>query len=136
MLKATLQKIQHTTIVRCRGRIIVGENFAALRNAVMRHSSTDVVVLDLAGVRRVDAGGLGVLLDLRQWAEVNSIRFKLMNVMPKVQRILKLTKLDRVFEFWSARDMFDLLCHAHSENVAAHGFPTSENVVALEPPAA
>jgi anti-anti-sigma factor len=136
MLKATLQKIRHTTIVRCQGRIIVGENFAALRNAAMRHSSTDMVVLDLAGVRRVDAGGLGVLLDLRQWAEANSIRFKLMNVMPKVQRILKLTKLDRVFEFWSARDMFDLLCHAHSESAGVLDLPTSQNVAVWEPPAA
>ena len=136
MLKATVQTIRDTTIVRCQGRIIVGENFTVLRNAVMRHSSTDRVVLDLAGVRRVDAGGLGVLLGLRAWAETNSIRFKLMNVMPTVQRILKLTKLDRVFEYWSVGDMFDLLCHAHSQKGVIHGFPIRENAVAWEQPAA
>src|SRR5271169_1737432 len=105
MLKATVQKIRDTTIVRCQGRIIVGENFATLRDAVLKHSSAAMVVLDLAGVKRIDAGGLGVLLGLRKWAESNAVRFKLMNVMPKVERLLKLTKLDRVFEFWSLRDM-------------------------------
>jgi len=110
MLKATVQKIRDTTIVRCQGRIIVGENFATLRDTVLKHSSATMVVLDLAGVRRIDAGGLGVLLGLRKWAESNAIRFKLMNVMPKVERLLKLTKLDRVFEFWSLRDM---LCLVH-----------------------
>ena len=128
MLKATVQKIRNTTIVRCQGRIVVGEDLAALRNAVLRHSCADVVVLDLAGVWRVDAGGLGILLGLREWAEINSIRFKLMNVMPKVQRLLKLTKLDRIFEYWSVRDTFELLCHAHSENPGGHRFPTSQSV--------
>jgi len=136
MLKATVQKIRNTTIVRCQGRIVVGEDLAALRNAVSRHSCTDVVVLDLADVWRVDAGGLGILLGLREWAETNSIRFKLTNVMPEVQRILKLTKLDHVFEFWSVREMFDLLCRAHSENRGISDFSTKPNVMVWEPPAA
>ena len=136
MLKATMQKIRDTTIVRCQGRIIVGENFTALRNAVTRQPATGMVVLDLAGVRRIDAGGLGILLDLREWAEANSVRFKLMNLMPKVQRMLKLTKLDLVFEYWSVGDMFDLLCRAHPENAGVLDFPARENVAAWEPPAA
>src|SRR5271169_3975616 len=128
MLRATVQKIRDTTIVRCQGRIIVGEDPSALRNAVLRHACTEVVVLDLAGVWRVDAGGLGILLGLREWAETNSIRFKLMNVMPKIERMLKLTKLDHVFEFWSVREMFDLFCRAHSENPGVRDFPTSQSV--------
>ena len=113
MLKTTVQKIRDTTIVRCQGRIIVGEDFSTLRNAVMRDSSAAMVVLDLAGVRRVDAGGLGMLLGLYEWADGNAIRLKLMNVMPKVERMLKLTKLDRVFEFCSIGDMFCLVLLAH-----------------------
>lgn len=113
MLKTTVQKIRDTTIVRCQGRIIVGEDFSNLRDAVMRNSSAAMVVLDLAGVRRVDAGGLGMLLGLHGWAEGNAIRLKLMNVMPKVDRMLRLTKLDRVFEFCSIGDMFCLVLLAH-----------------------
>jgi anti-anti-sigma factor len=118
MLKTTVQKIRDTAIVRCQGRIIVGENFATLRDAVMKHSSAAMVVLDLAGVKRIDAGGLGALLGLRNWAESNAIRFKLMNVMPRVERLLKLTKLDRVFEFWSLRDMFCLVLLAQLQGAA------------------
>ena len=113
MLKSTVQKIRDTTIVRCQGRIIVGEDFSNLRDAVMRNSSAAMVVLDLAGVRRVDAGGLGMLLGLHEWAEGNAIRLKLMNVMPEVERMLRLTKLDRVFEFCSIGDMFCLVLLAH-----------------------
>ena len=113
MLKTTVQKIRDTTIVRCQGRIIVGENFAALRDAVSRHSSAAMVVLDLAGVKRIDAGGLGLLLELREWARGNAVRFKLLNTMPKVDRMLRLTKLDRVFEFCSLREMLCLVLFAH-----------------------
>ena len=35
MLKATVQKIRDTIIVRCQGRIIVGENFATLNDTVI-----------------------------------------------------------------------------------------------------
>ena len=123
MLKATVQIIRNTTIVRCQGRIVVGENFATLRDAVLRHSSAAIVVLDLAAVKRIDAGGLGVLLGLRKWAEVNATRFKLMNVMPRVERVLKLTRLDRVFEFCSVGDMFCLVLLAHLPGAAdGHDF--------------
>ena len=115
MLKASTLKIADTTIVRCQGRILVGEDFAALRSAVMKDRSAKRVVLDMAGVRRIDAAGLGLLLGLREWAGRNTIQFKLMNVRPKVERVIKVARLDRVFEFWTVRDMFDLI---HLSNVA------------------
>ena len=68
-----------------------------------------MLVLDLAQVDRIDAGGLGVLLGLREWARSNAIRLRLMNVMNQVEQVLELTKLDRVFEFCSVRDIFHLL---------------------------
>ncbi len=123
MLKTTVQEIRDTTIIRCQGRIMVGENFATLRDAVMRHSSAAMVVVDLAGVRRIDAGGLGVLLGLNQWAKGNAVRFKLMNVMPKVERMLKLTKVDRVFEFCSIADMFCLVLLAHLPGRSSRQLP-------------
>jgi len=67
------------------------------------------LVLDLAQVDRIDAGGLGVLLALREWAYSHAIRFRLMNVMNQVELVIELTKLNRVSEFCSVEDMFDLL---------------------------
>jgi len=110
MLIATAQKLGDSTVVRCQGRIIIGDAYRILRNAVLRETHNRTLVLDLAQVDRIDAGGLGVLLGLREWAYSHAIRFRLMNVMNQVELVLELTKLDRVFEFCSVEDMFELLC--------------------------
>jgi anti-sigma B factor antagonist len=109
MLNVTVQKLGDTTVLRCQGRIVIGDACAILRNAVLGQTHTRMLVLDLAQVDRIDAGSLGVLLGLREWARSNAIRLRLMNVMNQVEHVLELTKLDRVFQFCSVRDMFDLL---------------------------
>jgi ABC-type transporter Mla MlaB component len=72
-------------------------------------SLAESLVLDLAQVDRIDAGGLGVLLGLREWACSHAIRSQLMNVTDQVEHVLELTKLDRVLEFCSVEDMLQLL---------------------------
>jgi anti-sigma B factor antagonist len=109
MLHATAQKLGDSTVLRCQGRIVIGDAYTILRNAALSQTHTRMLVLDLAQVDRIDAGGLGVLLGLREWAYSHAIRLRLMNVMNQVEQVLELTKLDRVFEFCSVRDMFRLL---------------------------
>ena len=109
MLNATGQKFGDSTVLRCQGRIVLGDAYAILRNAVLRQTQVRTLILDLAQVDRIDAGGLGVLLGLREWACSHAIRFRVMNVMNRVEHVLELTKLDRVFEFSSVEDMFELL---------------------------
>src|ERR1700747_373210 len=109
MLNATAQKLGDSTVLRCQGRIVIGDAYAILRNAVLRQTHTRTLILDLAQVDRIDAAGLGVLLGLREWACSHAIRFQLMNVMNQVEHVLELTKLDCVFEFCSVEDMLHLL---------------------------
>jgi anti-anti-sigma factor len=109
MLNATAQKFGDSTVLRCQGRIVLGDAYAILRNAVLRQTHTRTLILDLAQVHRIDAGGLGVLLGLREWACSHAIRFRVMNVTNQVEHVLELTKLDRVFEFCSVEDMLQLL---------------------------
>jgi len=109
MLNATAQKLGESTVLRCQGRIVTGDAYAILRNAVLRQTHTRTLILDLAQVDRIDAGGLGVLLGLREWAYCHAIRFQLMNALKQVEHVLELTKLDRVLEFCSVEDMFQLL---------------------------
>jgi anti-anti-sigma factor len=109
MLNATAQKLGDNTVLRCHGRIVIGDAYAILRSAVLRQTHTRTLILDLAQVDRIDAGGLGVLLGLREWSYSQAIRFQLMNVMNRVEHVLELTKLDRVFEFCSVKDIFQLL---------------------------
>jgi anti-anti-sigma factor len=105
MLNATSQKLGDSTVLRCQGRIVIGDAYAILRNAVLRQIHTRTLILDLAQVDRIDAGGLGVLLGLREWAYSHAIRFQLMNVINQVEHVLELTKLDRVLELCSVEDM-------------------------------
>jgi anti-anti-sigma factor len=109
MLNTTVQKLGDSTVLRCQGRIVIGDAYTILRNAVLSQTHTRMLVLDLTQVDRIDAGGLGVLLGLREWAYSHAIRLRLMNVMNQVEHVFELTKLDRVFEFCSVEDMFDLL---------------------------
>jgi anti-anti-sigma factor len=109
MLNATVQKLGDITVLRCHGRIVIGDAYTILRNAVLSQTHTRMLVLDLAQVDRIDAGGLGVLLGLREWAHSKGIRLRLMNVMNHIEQVLELTKLDRVFEFCSVLDTFYLL---------------------------
>jgi hypothetical protein len=69
-----------------------------------------MLVIDLARVERSDAGGLGVLLGLREAASSRAITFKLMNATKRVEEILELTHLQSVFEFCS---VWELLCLLH-----------------------
>ena len=112
MLNATVQKLGDATILHFKGRIVIGDACSILRNAVLRQSHSRMLVLDLTQVDRIDAGGLGVLLGLREWARSNAIMFKLMNARNKVELVFELTRLDRVFESCSVQDLFCLLHRA------------------------
>jgi anti-anti-sigma factor len=114
MLKITVQKLEDASVLRCKGQIVVGDACSILRNAVLSQRHTRMLVLDLASVDRIDAGGLGVLLDVREWARSGASVFKLMNVTKKVEETLELTHLQNVFEFCSVRDFVCLLHRAAS----------------------
>jgi anti-anti-sigma factor len=109
MLYATIQQLGDACVLRCRGRIVAGEAYAVLRDTAMSQGRARLLVLDLAEVDRIDAGGLGVLLGVRQWALAHAIRFKLMNLVNGVEQLFELTALNRVFEFCSVRDSLCLL---------------------------
>ena len=114
MLKITVQKLGDASVLRCHGRIVAGDAGSILRSSVLNQRHTRTVVIDLAGVDRIDAGGLGLLLSLRESARSRAIMFKLMNATKGVEEILELTHLQSVFEFCSVRELFCLLHRAAS----------------------
>ena len=97
MLKLYTQKLGDVSIICVSGGIVVGET-TSLRRIVQSQSDVSMVVLDFAGVNRIDAGGLGVLLQLRESLQSKGVAFRLMNITQMVHRILALTCLDTVFE--------------------------------------
>ena len=94
-----------TVVVHClEGRVVRGET-VPLRNAVHSQSEVSAVLLDFARVSAIDAGGLGVMLELREQTQSKGIAFRLINVTKLVSRILEITRLNSVFEITSGAEV-------------------------------
>jgi anti-sigma B factor antagonist len=98
MLVVNIQNFGATTVFRCIGRIVAGEEVAALKTAVLCHQDSNTVILDLSQVSALDGAGMGLLAFLAGWTRVMGIQFKVMNPTAHVRRLLELTNLDSVLE--------------------------------------
>ena len=67
MLRVTKENREDELILRCFGRMVAGEETWNLYNAVITQRDKRLIVLDLTGVSRIDAGGLGVLVASKLW---------------------------------------------------------------------
>jgi len=116
----TLQAKQLGTVVvlSLQGKIVNGET-EILNNAIGALSQVSTVKLDLARVNTVDARGLGVMLELREQAEAKGIRFELMNVTTQVVRVLKIARLDSVFQINPAVEFLPAFQRRRQTPVAA-----------------
>jgi len=97
MLKVYRDRLRDITVFRLSGGLLIGET-QGLQSAVLNEWRVSTVVLDLALVNRIDARGLGVLLELREYVQSRGIDFQLRNVTGLVRRVFEMTRLDSVFE--------------------------------------
>ena len=100
MLGVITEDRGQTVIFRCSGRIVAGQEAWKLYNDVITQQGKRVIVLDLAGVSRMDAGGLGVLASLERWARGAGVRLQLVPSKP-VEELLYMAGLRPVFEIRS-----------------------------------
>ena len=83
----------------CEGRIVFGEESAALRDSVKKMLSENAnLLLNLKDVSYIDSGGLGTLVSLYTTARNAGGALKLEHVTQRVHDLLKLTKLATIFE--------------------------------------
>src|SRR3989442_12002938 len=122
MLKVQTKNLGTAAVLCLQGQIVNGET-EILRHAVLSlseaQSEVSAVVLDLARVTTVDAGGLGVMLALREQVEAKGIRFELMNVNKRVSMVLKLTRLDSVFQITPGVEFLPAVSRSQQGRVAA-----------------
>jgi anti-anti-sigma factor len=118
MLKVHLKNLGTVAVLCLQGRMVNGET-EILRNALHSVSEVSAVILDLGRVTTVDAGGLGVMLELREEAESKGIRFELMNVTKLVSRVLEVTRLDSVFQITPGVEFFPAVSRSPRASVAA-----------------
>ena len=119
MLGMTIQNLGDVTVLHCHGPLTLGSR-TDLVSTVLAQPSARTIVLDFAGVSKLDAAGIGVLVDLRNHLSANARRLKLMNVNPRIEHVLQLTGVSTVLEVCSLREMMTLICRA-SAKPYAHG---------------
>jgi len=92
MLTVRTENSGDTAIVRCSGRLVAGKAAWTLYDTVTSQENKRVVLLDLTGVNRVDARGIGVLTFLKKWANETSAKVELIPSKP-VRELLALAGL-------------------------------------------
>lgn len=97
MLQIESKNLGTATVLSLQGQIVNGET-EVLRNAVHSLSRVSAVKLDLARVTTIDAGGLGLMLELREELASKEVRFELMNATRLVRKVFVLARLDSVFQ--------------------------------------
>ena len=108
---------REVAILRCRGRLVLGDGAAPLREAARRALSRgQAVALDLGLVTQMDAHGTGVLAELAGTARREGRVLVLARVNDRVRRLLRLTRLDTVIpglkDAVALRPDVALPCHA------------------------
>lgn len=92
MLTVTVEDFGEVIVLRCAGKIVCGDEASILCAAL--HPESANIVLDLTEVDAIDAAGMGALASL----QAAGIYLKLVNPTRRVREILKVTKLDSIFE--------------------------------------
>lgn len=153
------RRVGDVTVIKCGGRIVEGDESAPLVERTSRLLPLEpYIVLDLAAVEFVDSGGLGLLVRLRSKAQNAGGDVKLCALPPRIAEILRVTRLQSVFDTHASdaeavaafyrdaesaasspdRLATDILCVAPSLDViaylrevlrqAGHGVMTSDNL--------
>ncbi len=117
MLKVHTKQLGRVAVLCLQGQIVTGET-ESLRAAVSALLGVSAVILDFAGVSTIDAGGLGVMLGLREQAASKGIRFALTNITKGVGMVLTVARLDSVFEITSVVEFFPVVSRKRRASAA------------------
>jgi len=92
VLNVTAENRDNTTTLKCRGRIVLGEE-TKLLCAALPHYGREIIV-DLHDVTTLDAAGIGALVAL----QAAGIYVRVVNPNEHVREVLRLTNLDSIVE--------------------------------------
>src|SRR4030095_2955876 len=90
MLKVYKNRLEDCTVLYLQGRLVTGETDTLLE-AVASQTDGTAIILDLRRVNRIDARGLGVLLQLREQTLARGMKFKLINVSRLLRQVFEIT---------------------------------------------
>ncbi len=99
-IKATTRQVNGVTVVDVSGPITLGEGSSTLRETVhgLLNSGQKKILLNLGDVTYIDSSGIGELVNGFTTVTGQGGQLKLLNLTKKVQALLRITRLDRVFD--------------------------------------
>ena len=119
-LKLDVSRTEDTAVVRCRGRIVFGEEADELRRVVLGLlNETKRIVLNLAWIVHIDSSGLGTLVASFISARNRGAEIKFAALSPKARRVLTSTHVDRLFEVYDSTE--EAINSFHPQPEAAAG---------------
>jgi anti-sigma B factor antagonist len=100
-LKVQTQISGDVCILHCSGRIVFGDEGAALRERGRNIlAGTPKVVVDLNEVDYIDSGGLGILVGLWVSARNKGGELKLVSPTQRIKELLRRTSLAKIFRVY------------------------------------
>jgi anti-sigma B factor antagonist len=104
-LELDVYRIEGTAVVRCRGRIVFGEEADNLRRVLLGLlTETKRIVLNFAWIAHIDSSGLGTLVASFISARHRGAAIKFAALSPMAQRALTTTHVDRLFEIYDSTE--------------------------------
>ena len=99
MMRVTVEDFGEVVVLHCAGKIVHGHEASILCSAV--HQQSRNIVLDLTEIDAIDAAGIGALASL----QAAGVYLKLVNPTRGVREVLKVTKLDSIFEICESQSI-------------------------------
>lgn len=98
----TIHEVDGVSVVELSGRIILGEESSALREAVkgLMTEGKKRVVLNMSEVTYIDSAGLGILVAAYVSAKKEGALIKLCSLGNKFREVLQLTRLLTIFDVY------------------------------------
>src|ERR1041385_4956004 len=118
MLHVETKNLGTGSVLNLKGRVVVGET-EILRDAVQNLPPISSVILDVSQVSLMDAHGLGVMLQLREQAQARGIWFGLINISEPLAQLLRITRLETVFQIKPRVDSFSFVARQQRAPVPA-----------------
>jgi len=99
-MTTSIRQIQDVTIVAISGRIVLGEESAALRNLVseLLGKGHRKILFNLGDVSYIDSTGLGHLVSAYTSVRNHGGQLKLLNLAKNVHDVMQMTRLYTVFD--------------------------------------
>lgn len=99
-MTASTRLVSGVTIVDLKGRIVLGEESAGLRDLIRNLASegTKKILLNFRNIDYIDSSGLGELVSAFTSVRSQGGELKLLNLTKRVRSLLQVTKLLTVFD--------------------------------------